>query len=167
MSAVGSKPHASRTQAGRVGTKATKIIRIVRLVRMVRVVKLYRMTGDVDELRRDDSSLEPSSVGKKLTERQTVRLISMMLSMILVLPWLYTDSLLDNAHNFQHDFLKHLHQYPQAYNHSGRISVEDFREQVRFYGRESYELGYPLAYLEVCEPQPAMVNGRRAGATVI
>ncbi len=138
-----------------MGTKATKIIRIVRLVRMVRVVKLYRMTGDVDELRRDDSSLEPSSVGKKLTERQTVRLISMMLSMILVLPWLYTDSLLDNAHNFQHDFLKHLHQYPQAYNHSGRISVDDFREQVRFYGRESYELGYPLAYLEVCEPQPA------------
>ena len=51
---LGSKPHASRTQAGRVGTKATKIIRIVRLVRMVRVVKLYRMTGDVDELRRDE-----------------------------------------------------------------------------------------------------------------
>ena len=90
-------PHASLTQAGRVGTKATKIIRIVRLVRMVRVVKLYRMTGDVDELRRDDSSLEPSSVGKKLTERQTVRLISMMLSMILVLPWLYTDSLLNKG----------------------------------------------------------------------
>ena len=80
-------------KAGRVGTKATKIIRIVRLVRMVRVVKLYKMTGDVDELHQENSSLEPSSVGKKLTERQTIRLISMMLAMILVLPWLYTRTL--------------------------------------------------------------------------
>ena len=92
-------------------------------------MKLYRMTGDVDELRRDDSSLEPPP-RRQETHREATRrrLISMMLSMILVLPWLYTDSLLDNAHNFQHD-LKHLHQYPQAYNFSGGISVEDFRSR--------------------------------------
>lgn len=55
----------------------------------------------------------------------------------------YTDSLLDNAYNFQYDFLKHLHQYPQAYNHSGSISNEKFRDQVRFYAKESYGMGYP------------------------
>ena len=54
-------------KAGRVGTKASKVIRIVRLVRMVRVVKLYKMHNGADDAMQD-TSLEPSSVGKKLTE---------------------------------------------------------------------------------------------------
>ena len=144
-------------KAGRVGTKASKVIRIVRLVRMVRVVKLYKMHNGADDAMQD-TSLEPSSVGKKLTEITTQRLICMMLVMIMALPWLQSGSLLSNNFNFQYHFLKHLHQYPQNFNRTGAdgsplVSEADFRQQVRYYARKSYQDGYPLLYLEICEPQ--------------
>eukprot|EP00632_Arachnochrysis_sp_CCMP2950_P001313 CAMPEP_0185705634 /NCGR_PEP_ID=MMETSP1164-20130828/20270_1 /TAXON_ID=1104430 /ORGANISM="Chrysoreinhardia sp, Strain CCMP2950" /LENGTH=833 /DNA_ID=CAMNT_0028373023 /DNA_START=368 /DNA_END=2868 /DNA_ORIENTATION=+ len=136
-------------KAGRVGTRASRIIRIVRLVRMVRVVKLYKMhnSNDVEMI---NDTLEPTHVGKKLTEVTTRRLILMMLTMIMVLPWLQSSSLVDNSYNFQHNFLKHLHQYPQNYNKSGQLTEADFRRQVQFYVRRS---PIPILYLEICEPQ--------------
>lgn len=139
-------------KAGRVGTKASKIIRIVRLVRMVRVVKLYKMHNGSDDAVQD-TSLEPSSVGKKLTEITTRRLILMMLTMIMVLPWVQSQSLLSNTYNFQYNFLKHLHGYPQNFNRTGSVTDDDFKKQVRFFARKSAKMGYPLVYLEICQEQ--------------
>ncbi len=138
-------------KAGRVGTRASRIIRIVRLVRMVRVVKLYKMHNSNEDVLGNDT-LEPTQVGKKLTEVTTQRLILMMLTMIMVLPWLQTSSLIDNSNNFQHNFLKHLHQYPQNFNETGSISETDFKRQVQFYVQHS---PIPILYLEICEPQAA------------
>mmetsp|Transcript_5433 Transcript_5433/g.17105 ORF Transcript_5433/g.17105 Transcript_5433/m.17105 type:complete len:901 (+) Transcript_5433:90-2792(+) len=136
-------------KAGRVGTRASRIIRIVRLVRMVRVVKLYKMHNNSEDALGNDT-LEPTQVGKKLTEVTTQRLILMMLTIIMVLPWLQTSSLIDNNNNFQHNFLKHLHQYPQNFNQTGAISESNFKRQVQFYVKHS---PIPLLYLEICEPQ--------------
>lgn len=136
-------------KSGRVGTRASRIIRIVRLVRMVRVVKLYKMHNSNDDALVDDT-LEPTQVGKKLTEVTTRRLILVMLTLIMCLPWLQASTLIENSHNFQHYFLKHLHQYPQNYNATGEMSAAAFESQVRFFVKESV---YPLLYLEICEPQ--------------
>jgi len=141
-------------KAGRVGTRASRIIRIVRLVRMVRVVKLYKMHNNNEDALGTDT-LEPTQVGKKLTEVTTQRLILMMLTIIMVLPWLQTSSLIDNSNNFQHNFLKHLHQYPQNFNQTGSISEGEFKRQVQFYVQHS---PIPLLYLEVCEPQAAGIS---------
>lgn len=146
-------------KAGRVGTRASRIIRIVRLVRMVRVVKLYKMHNSNDAALVDDT-LEPTQVGKKLTEVTTRRLILMMLTMIMVLPWLQSSSLVENTYNFQHNFLKHLHQYPQIYNESGIVSEEQFKNQIQFYVKKSR---FPLLYLEVCEPQGNVTGIENAG----
>mmetsp|Transcript_13677 Transcript_13677/g.43187 ORF Transcript_13677/g.43187 Transcript_13677/m.43187 type:complete len:900 (+) Transcript_13677:213-2912(+) len=146
-------------KAGRVGTRASRIIRIVRLVRMVRVVKLYKMHNSNDEAM-IDNTLEPTQVGKKLTEVTTRRLILMMLTIIMVLPWLQSSSLVDSTYNFQHNFLKHLHQYPQNFNATGHVTETDFKAQVSFYVTKSR---YPMIYLEVCEPQGDLSGVLNAG----
>ncbi|KAJ1450093.1 hypothetical protein M885DRAFT_533256 [Pelagophyceae sp. CCMP2097] len=148
--------HAAKAgKAGKVGSRASRIIRIVRLVRMVRVVKLYRLHSKGDGEGPVDT-LEPTQVGRKLTETTTRRLIIMILTMILVLPQLLMSTYIDNSRNFEFHFLKsQLHQYAQSYNRTGEIDEAAFKKQVMFYSRYS---AHKLMYLEICQPQATASN---------
>lgn len=146
-------------RASRAGTKASRIIRIVRLVRMVRIVKLYKMHGakEVEQT----STIEPSKVGKKLTEMTTRRLICMILAMVLVLPFMYKSNLANGKDPSDEDYLQNglwnLHLVPQGYNESLKASgnhVADvtFRRQIEHYAQKLSMTQGPLLYLSVCPP---------------
>jgi hypothetical protein len=92
-------------RGARAGSKASRIIRLVRLVRMVRVVKLYKMHGGGQDVMAEQrvSALEPSKVGKKLTEMTTRRLIVMILTMVLILPFFYLANVSEDMSTRNHE----------------------------------------------------------------
>jgi len=94
-------PCSDALKAGRASkaSKATRVIRLVRLVRMVRIVKLYKMHGAQEEVEEDtnEDDIEPTTVGKKLNEQTTRKLIVMILATVVILPWLSADGVLGFA----------------------------------------------------------------------
>lgn len=138
---VGSEEDAGSTatlkagRASRAGTKAGRIVRIVRLVRMVRIVRLYKMRAKKEEMEMENIS-EPSKVGKKLTELTTRRLIILVVTMIIVLPFL--DGSLDQDYNeFQEYGLQSLHHYTQDYNASQTVERSELQDMVLMYARNA------------------------------
>jgi len=138
---VGTEEDASQTatlkagRASRAGTKAGRIVRIVRLVRMVRIVRLYKMKSNKEDLDMSNVS-EPSKVGKILTELTTRRLIILVVTMIIVLPFL--DGSLDDDYNeFQSFGLQNLHHAVQDYNASGAITEDSMKSMLYMYARNA------------------------------
>jgi|GEM_PF-2019334 len=78
-------------QASRVGTKSSRIVRVVRLVRLIRIVKLYKVargdSGEEDQVTDEN----PSLVGKKLSDRTMRRVIVVVLTMLIAMPFLQLD----------------------------------------------------------------------------
>jgi hypothetical protein len=109
----GATSSASAVRAGRAsraGTRAGRIVRIVRLIRLIRVMKFFKQieivkapdastsafrkgrrgTSGSDPLSRRGSVsiVEPSQVGKQLSDLTTRRVIFLVLFMVIVLPLL-------------------------------------------------------------------------------
>jgi class 3 adenylate cyclase len=142
----------SASRASRAGTRAIRIVRIVRLVRMVRIVKL------LNQLRRKDKgpSMQTkevhSKVGAKLLKVTTRRVIVLVLTMVLFLP--FFDGGLDSQYNqFQNFGLSELHRMPQDYNMSGNIDIGTFRKQFEEYARNAGK----LFYIQVCTDRCATI----------
>lgn len=142
----------SASRASRAGTRAIRIVRIVRLVRMVRIVKL------LNQLRRKGKKTEVktkevhSKVGARLLKETTRRVIVLVLSLVLFLP--FFDGGLDSQYNqFQNFGLSELHRMPQDYNVSGNIDSETFRKQFEEYARNAGK----LFYIQVCTERCATV----------
>ena len=132
-------------RASRAGTRASRIVRLVRLVRMVRIVKLYKMHGGgQDAMAEQAPTLEPSKVGKKLTEKTTRRLITMILTMVLMLPFFYVTNVKEsNDRVAYHEYaLKALHLYPPTDDASNRPTDAMLEHQVRTYAAHGGELLY-------------------------
>lgn len=95
-------------RTARVGAKAGRVVRVIRLVRILKLYKviheaiLYRQQknapddewADIDTTRTTNFNLigEQSRVGKKLSEMTTRRVIILVLTMLMVLPFLRTQS---------------------------------------------------------------------------
>jgi hypothetical protein len=109
----GATSSASAVRAGRAsraGTRAGRIVRIVRLIRLIRVMKFFKQievvkapdtstsafrkgrrgTASSDPLSRRGSVsiVEPSQVGKQLSDLTTRRVIFLVLFMVIILPLL-------------------------------------------------------------------------------
>ncbi|GMI46928.1 hypothetical protein TrCOL_g9065 [Triparma columacea] len=101
-------------KAGRASkaSKATRVIRLVRLVRMVRIVKLWKMHGaqeEVDEF--EENEIEPTKVGAKLNEWTTRKLIVMILTSVMVLPYLEVSGWEETVDDFYvHNELENIYQ---------------------------------------------------------
>jgi len=92
-------------RAGRVGSKAGRVVRVIRVIRLVRVVKLYKTY--IDAQRRKEKNLaagqmnteddeeeemhSESRVGKKLSDLTTRRVILLVVTMLIVFPFVSID----------------------------------------------------------------------------
>jgi hypothetical protein len=115
-------------RASRAGTKAGRIVRIVRLIRLVRLVKLYKqrekLKGNVIDESVQTFDMEPSKVGKRLSELTTIRIIILILMMILILPFIDNSSLNEPyAYQSQLTELESLHKVPQSLNTSDDFTL--------------------------------------------
>merc|ERR1719446_476174 len=97
----------------RAGTKAGRVVRLIRLMRLIRLVKLFKKNkggpsieqshAPGDEWDDDDEPLRTneSAVSKKLSEMTTRRVIMLVLSILLILPFfqadMYKDALISSA----------------------------------------------------------------------
>merc|ERR1712185_533090 len=129
---------------------------------MVRIVKLYKMHGGVQEVDNQQPSMEPSKVGKKLTDMTTKRLIVLILVMVLVLPFMYADMIDEDfdPHAFVNANLENLHRYPQTYNESGTITEDTLMSMISFFARK----GGNLLFLELCVDEAGR-GGEESGCT--
>lgn len=94
-------------RTARVGAKAGRVVRVIRLVRILKLYKAFydaakkrrkKMMGDEEDEWDDIETtntvgpMQESRVGKKLSEMTTRRVIILVLTMLLVLPFLRTQS---------------------------------------------------------------------------
>lgn len=95
-------------RTARVGAKAGRVVRVIRLVRILKLYKAFydaakkhqkKILGQTDEDEWADiettntvGPMQESRVGKKLSEMTTRRVIILVLTMLLVLPFLRTQS---------------------------------------------------------------------------
>jgi class 3 adenylate cyclase len=93
-------------------------VRIVRLIRLVRIVKLYKIAAGESDANLDKQvAMEPSQVGKKLTELTTRRVIILVLLMVIVLPFMDSSFLSDGEGNtYQSNGMYSMHHLPQDKN---------------------------------------------------
>jgi hypothetical protein len=115
-------------RASRAGTKAGRIVRIVRLIRLVRLVKLHKqrekLKGNVIDENVQAFDMEPSRVGKRLSELTTIRIIILILMMILILPFIDNSSINEPyAYQSQLIELESLHKIPQSLNTSDEFTL--------------------------------------------
>jgi len=96
---------ARAARMSRAGTKAGRVVRLIRLMRLIRLVKLFKKKGDEkpkydsplpgagDEWDDDDVQVpvNESAVSKKLSEMTTRRVIMLVLSILLILPFFQAD----------------------------------------------------------------------------
>jgi len=92
-------------RTARVGAKAGRVVRVIRLVRILKLYKAFYEAAqkkmrdkneedewDEIETTKGDDKLEESRVGKKLSKTTTRRVIILVLTMLLVLPFLRAQS---------------------------------------------------------------------------
>ena len=147
MSDVGSSDNDNALKAGRASkaSKATRIIRLVRLVRMVRIVKLWKMHGAEEEVETiKDSDIEPTKVGKKLNEMTTRKLILMILSTVMLLPYLEVTGWVNSVD----DSYAHL-ELENIYNVTSTGSTPENVQNV-FIDQFVDNVGKDLLYFKIC-----------------
>jgi hypothetical protein len=112
-SVMGGTDNMDNMRSGRTARVGAKAGRVVRVIRLVRILKLYKAIYETrskqrsrtfgnddddwddigeDENMRDMQGLQESRVGKKLSEMTTRRVIILVLTMLLVLPFLRAQS---------------------------------------------------------------------------
>jgi hypothetical protein len=114
--AFGEGESVDKLRSGRTARLGAKAGRVVRVIRLVRIIKLWKAIQDAKQERRRreeaseagedpedwgedddpgkakmDKDVRESRVGKKLSEMTTRRVIILVLTMLLVLPFLQTD----------------------------------------------------------------------------
>jgi hypothetical protein len=99
-------------RTARVGARAGRVVRVIRLVRILKLYKAIhearaaqlakQKNGEEDDWgddeegkRREPSTVKESRVGKRLSEMTTIRVIILVLTMLMVLPFLQVDSTAD------------------------------------------------------------------------
>jgi class 3 adenylate cyclase len=97
-------------RTSRAGARAGRIVRIVRLVRLVRLAKFVKnVKGDDTDVTKQQLKDKPSQVGRVLTDKSTIKLISVVLAMLFVVPWLDGSATGIESH-FQEAGLTSLHR---------------------------------------------------------
>ena len=137
-------------RASRAGTRAGRLVRIIRLVRLVRLVKLYKVTVGRDDEKRMKQRIreQPSKVGEKMSEMTTRRVIMMVLTLILILPF-FDGGLEERINQFQAFGINRLHHMPQDMNVTGGavgVSTEVFRLTLEQYALFAGKLLYLQVY---------------------
>ncbi|GMH87188.1 hypothetical protein TrVE_jg6898 [Triparma verrucosa] len=141
-------------KAGRASkaSKATRVIRLVRLVRMVRIVKLWKMHGGNEdeneqfeaEQKAKDNDIEPTKVGKRLNEMTTRKLIIMILSTVMLLPYLDVSGWQTEVDDYYvHSELSNLWNIA-----SGTYSMPKETQMVDQFVES---VGSPLLYVKMCK----------------
>jgi len=146
-------------RASRAGTRAGRLVRIIRLVRLVRLVKLYKVTVGRDDEKRMKQRIreQPSKVGEKMSEMTTRRVIMMVLTLILILPF-FDGGLEERINQFQAFGINRIHHMPQDMNVTGGhvgVSTEVFRLTVEQYAMFAGK----LLYLEVYDWPRGVTDG--------
>jgi len=100
---TGDSAEAARAaRMSRAGTKAGRVVRLIRLMRLIRLIKLYKKSGgglqyqtypgdDWDDDDEDQAVEKESAVSKKLSEMTTRRVIMLVLTIMLTLPFFQAD----------------------------------------------------------------------------
>lgn len=124
---------ARAARMSRAGTKAGRVVRLIRLMRLIRLVKVFKKNKteyqqvespgddwDDDEYRAVEKE---SAVSKKLSEMTTRRVIMLVLSIMLTLPF------------FQADMYKD--KLPNAAQYGVDTIYRRFRDDVKHFGLDS------------------------------
>lgn len=114
---AGDSAEAARAaRMSRAGTKAGRVVRLIRLLRLIKMLKVfkkddknqYQYPGDDWDDDEDDSKVQESAVSKKLSEMTTRRVIILVLTIMLSLPFFKPDMFqnnLDSAGQFGVDVI--------------------------------------------------------------
>ena len=90
----------SAGQASRAGTRSARIVRVIRLIRLIRIVKLYK--GASAALNVNNYNSEETKVGKVLSDRIIKKVIILILTMLIVLPFLDTRFYTTDYHSWDY-----------------------------------------------------------------
>jgi len=93
---------AERGRAARIGARSARVVRVIRLVRIAKLYKaVFELSGrrrlakyknKLEEEDEDERGGSESRVGKKLSDITTRRVIVLVLSMLIILPYFSADS---------------------------------------------------------------------------
>lgn len=138
---------ARAARMSRAGTKAGRVVRLIRLMRLIRLIKVFKKEKGLqvespgDDWDDDDRSVEKeSAVSKKLSEMTTRRVIMLVLSIMLTLPFFQADMYKDklpNAAQYAADTIhRRFHDDVKKYNlSSGHPKTEEYYDSL---DRENY-----------------------------